>query len=247
MKIILNKFLGILQFIITWLIVILSFLIGTTIILIFALFNKDKEKVFHKGARIWSRFLLWIARIKVTIIGTENINSGPVIFASNHQGMLDILVLLAYLPVKFSFIIKEELFKIPLFGWYLRKSGYISIDRKKSFLAHHALENAEKLLKENKGNILIFPEGTRSKTGELQAFKRGSLLIALQTLVPIIPIAIKGSFNLMPPGSKTVRSGTISLKIGSPLLIEEEKTNNKEIYQQKMLLLHNKIAQMLKD
>ncbi|MFC1767707.1 lysophospholipid acyltransferase family protein, partial [Candidatus Margulisiibacteriota bacterium] len=148
-------------------VMVVTFLVGTTLTLPFALFSKRKYRPFQFAARLWSRLLAFISGARITVSGIENIpESGALIFASNHQGAADILLLLAYLPRSFRFIIKKELFRIPLFGMYLRLAGYLSIDRKAALASYKTLGSAAEALEDGEC-ILIFPEGTRSKTGEV--------------------------------------------------------------------------------
>src|SRR3989339_1866450 len=115
-----------------YILLVVTFFLGTTIALFFSLFASParKMRLFQIAAKLWAKLLVWVSGIPLTVSGLENLNKNEaVIYASNHQGAADILILLAVLPAGFTFIIKKELFDIPLFGWYLRAAGYISIDR----------------------------------------------------------------------------------------------------------------------
>ncbi|OGC06874.1 hypothetical protein A2230_07490 [candidate division WOR-1 bacterium RIFOXYA2_FULL_36_21] len=216
--------------------VFLTFFVGTGITLFSSFFTSSpkKRKTFQRSAAIWSRLLIWLSGVPVHVTGRENIPRGePLIFVSNHQGAIDILILLAVLPVGFRFIIKEELFKIPFFGWYLRRCGYIPVDRgtRKGAL-NMFLMSREALA--SKDSILIFPEGTRSPDGTLKEFKRGSMLLAIKNKVRVLPIAISGSFEIMPKHSMVIHSVPVTLKIGKPISLEEYGKDpdraNEEVY-----------------
>lgn len=201
---------------------ILSFLIGTIVTIPFALVTKSKYKPFQISANLWARFLSLFSGVKVTVSGLENLpKNTTVIYAANHQGAADILIVLACLPAGFRFAVKKELFKIPLFGWYLKRAGYFSIDRKMILSAYRTVETIVEIIKAGE-SVLIFPEGTRSKTGELGRFKRGSLLAALKSGAPIIPIAISGSYKILPRGSWLINPIPVKLSIGHPIRIETE-------------------------
>lgn len=226
--------------IIFYVIVVVSYLIGTTLTLFFVPFFRKRTKPFQIAARHWARFLIFFSRIKVSISGIENIpKNQSVILASNHQGATDILLVLAFIPINFRFAIKKELFKIPIFGWYLKRSGYFSIDRKLVLSAYRTVETIIEFIKAGE-SILIFPEGTRSKTGELGKFKRGSLLAALKSGAPIIPIAISGSYNILPRKTWIINPCPVKLTIGKPIHIKSEAD-----YDSKVEEVRETIARML--
>jgi 1-acyl-sn-glycerol-3-phosphate acyltransferase len=135
----------------------------------------------------------------------------------NHQSALDIFSLLNSLPVQFKWIAKRELFYIPFLGWAMKRAGYISLDRKHPREAIKAMDDAAKKIREGT-NIIIFPEGTRSKDGHLLPFKKGGFSLALRAKVPIVPVGISGSNRLQPKGSFIPnQKGVIYLRIGKPV------------------------------
>ena len=159
--------------------------------------------------------------------------------AANHQGAADIPILLGGLPITFLFAIKKELFKVPIFGWYLKKAGYFPVDREMVLNAYKLVDKMVTLLK-NGDRILIFPEGTRSRDGSLGNFKRGSLLAALKSGVPVLPVAISGSYDILPKGAKFFSPSQVRLSIGKPIYF----TNDLE-YEAKMAEVRQSIAEML--
>jgi 1-acyl-sn-glycerol-3-phosphate acyltransferase len=184
--------------------------------------------------------LVWCSGIPLEIRGLENIpKNQPLLIACNHQGAADILILLAGMPIDFLFAIKKELFQIPVFGWYLKRAGYIAVDRALILSAYKLVAAFAKRL-EGGESILVFPEGTRTKTGELGAFKRGSLLSAPKAGVPILPVAISGSFNLMPRGSWIICPHPVKLTISQPITITAG-----EEYESKVEEVRSRIAKML--
>jgi 1-acyl-sn-glycerol-3-phosphate acyltransferase len=209
--------------------------------IIAALFSKDKEHSFQHSAKIWARLLSRFSRVKVTVEGLENLpKNGSFVLAANHQSAADILILLAYLPCYFKFVAKRELFKVPLFGTYLRLAGYIPIDRQSNLKAHKTLYDTSKLIRAG-DSVLIFPEGTRTRNGKLGPFKRGSLVIAQQAGVPIVPVAICGSFSIMPKGTRIINPTHVRLSIGEPIPVEHH--NMDEILNR----VRSKILSMLKE
>ena len=239
--------LQILHTIIFYFFVATTFIFGTILIIPFALIMKKKHIPFQFAARIWSRVLVFLSGARVTVSGLENIpKTGGLIFAANHQGAADITLLLGFLPRFFRFVIKKELFKIPIFGIYLKLADYISIDRKAAASSLQTLNSTNKVL--NNGEcILIFPEGTRSKTGELGNFKRGSLIMSFETGTSIIPIGISGSFNMMKKGSFLINLVPISVKIGKPIPFEhyKEKEVSREDFNKEIKILKDTIANLM--
>ncbi|MGB9613522.1 MAG: lysophospholipid acyltransferase family protein [Candidatus Margulisiibacteriota bacterium] len=220
--------------------VVSSFFLGISIVIFLSLFFQNKERLFQSAAHLWAKFLILLSGIKVSVHGLENIpRQQPVIFAANHQSAADIPILLAYLPVNFRFAIKKELFYIPIFGWYLRKAGYFSIDREAILSAYKTLTDIIEIIKLG-GSVLIFPEGTRSYDGNLGKFKKGSLMAALKAQAPLIPIAISGSYHIMPRKTWLIRPYPVKLSIGKPIYIK-----TREEYENKVEEVRRVIAKML--
>ncbi len=222
-------------------IVVVTFIIGTLITIPIVWFSRNKIRTYQTSARIWARMLARVSMIPVTLEGLENFpKDEALVMVSNHQGAADILILLAYLPCYFRFIIKKELFKIPFFGWYLRKAGYISVDRGAGEKAHKFMSSAEGVLASGEG-ILVFPEGTRTRDGNIQPFKRGSLLLAFKAKKRVLPIAVAGSFNILPPKSVFYNLVPIKIKIGKPVSLDKYGTK----YEQALVEIHDLVKGML--
>ncbi len=162
----------------------------------FSLISPD---YMHNCGRIWGIVSLWLAGVRLRVEGVEHLPGGdqPVIFAGNHQSNFDILCYFAGLRLQFRWMAKQELFRIPLFGLAMRRCGYISIDRRDRRKAMKSMLAAAEQIR-NGTSVVIFPEGTRSEDGHLQEFKKGGFLIALKAQVPIVPVAISGSRNVLP-------------------------------------------------
>jgi 1-acyl-sn-glycerol-3-phosphate acyltransferase len=180
-------------------------------------FFPDADNKIHRVANLWAKILLFICDTKVKVIGKENLLLGkPQIFMANHQSDFDILIALAYIPVQFRWIAKKELFNIPIFGAAMRSAGYIEIDRHNREKALQSLDEAALRIRKGK-SIMTFPEGTRSSDGEIKAFKQGAFHLAIKTGVPIVPVSIIGSGQIMPKRSVKIKSGQIKLVIGEPI------------------------------
>lgn len=183
---------------------------------VFSVFPAADNKI-HRVANLWAKILLRLSNTKVKVIGEENLMRGqPQIFMSNHQSDFDILISLAYVPVQFRWIAKKELFSIPVFGAAMRSAGYIEIDRSNREKAIHSIDEAALSIRRGK-SIMTFPEGTRSRDGEIKAFKQGTFYLAIKSGVPIIPVSIIGSGRIMPKRSLRIKSGQIKLVFGKPI------------------------------
>lgn len=200
-------------------------------------------KVAHRLAQIWSRLVLSLSGIHVRTVGRDNCPvDRPVIFACNHASQVDILVLYQALPVEFRFVVKEELFKIPVLGFSMRAAGYIPIHRSGGKKAVKSLIEAAKKIRKG-ASIVIFPEGTRSRDGRLQEFKTGAFMLALKSGCPIVPVAIRGTHDILPKGSLVARPGEVEVIIGRP--IEISTKGRKLTREEAARLTHDQVAAML--
>jgi 1-acyl-sn-glycerol-3-phosphate acyltransferase len=183
---------------------------------VFSVFPAADNKI-HKVANLWAKILLLICNTKVKVIGEENLLYGdPQILMANHQSDFDILISLAYIPVQFRWIAKKELFAIPVFGAAMRSAGYIEMDRSNREKALQSIDEASLRIRSGK-SIMTFPEGTRSRDGEIKSFKQGVFHLAIKSGVPIVPVSIIGSGRIMPKRSLRIKPGQIKLIIGKPI------------------------------
>jgi len=211
--------------------------IATLVLGVFAfvtyLFDR-KGKVGHYYAKLWGKIALLANRVNVRIEGMERLNTkGPYIFMSNHQGAYDIFTLLAHLPYQFKWLAKKELFSIPFFGWTMAAVGYISIDRGGTRDTVEAMNEAARKIRDGM-SVVIFPEGSRSPDGSIQPFKKGGFTLAIKSKVPIVPIAISGSRDIMPKDSLTARPGGIRMLVGHPIEIQSYSLKDREYLMKKV-------------
>ncbi len=201
----------------------LSFLCFGPVAVVVAMAGGSGETI-HSIARAWARFVFFTLGIKIKTAGLENIpRDRPVIFACNHASQMDILALYIALPVQFRFVVKEELFKVPVLGIAMRSAGYVPINRSGGKAAIKSLQEAAKRIREG-ASVVIFPEGTRSPDGRLGQFKPGGFLLASKSRCPIVPVAIKGSHYVLPKGSFVCRPGLISIQVGKPVVtVKDDK------------------------
>ncbi len=160
--------------------------------------------------------------IDIEVAGLENVPKDPAyVYASNHQSMLDILVLGAVLPGDFKWAAKRELMKVPFLGWHLQLSGHVPVDRGKGpKVVANVVKRFEKVLASGKP-LLIFPEGTRSETGVLKPFKAGGFVAAVRSQKPVVPVMLDGTWDLMRGGIVTKRT-VVKVRVGAPIIPKTE-------------------------
>ena len=201
-------------FIIGWVVLITAFWGPLAIIVSF--FTHTGNTVHHI-AGIWGRAILMFSRIHVSVNGLSHIEPDKsYIFMANHQSNFDIPVLLGYLPVQFRWLAKAELFKIPVFGRAMLGAGYVKIDRFNRESAFKSIRTAASRLKDGV-SVMIFPEGTRSRDGSIQQFKKGGFVMAIQSGVPIIPVILKGTWPIMAKNSLRINRGDVEMEIAEPI------------------------------
>jgi 1-acyl-sn-glycerol-3-phosphate acyltransferase len=168
------------------------------------------------GRRLWGPHGLWLAGARTRVERFPALPDGPLIFASNHESALDIWVVFKVLPRSFRFVAKQELFRLPIFGAYLRLGGHIEVDRKHHARAVQSLRRAGEAVRAGT-SLVVFPEGTRSKDGRILPFKKGPFVVAMEAGVPVVPVAISGSGRVTPKDAIAVVPGTIRVAIGDPI------------------------------
>ena len=186
------------------------------------IFEGRKGELSHQYSQLWARLIsrtLPFWRIQST--GLEKIKKGkPYVIVSNHQSLLDILVVLDQLPLHFKFIAKRELFWIPFLGWHLFLAGYIPLKRGDADSGRRALLKAQEWLKRGV-SVLFFPEGTRSLDGQIREFKPGAFKLALETGTDILPLVITGTREAIPKHSWIVRKrALLSLRVLDPISMQ---------------------------
>ena len=188
----------------------------------------------HACARAWSRLILGTSGIQVRVEGLENIApNGTAIYCVNHQSAMDIPVLFVNLPVQFRFVAKRSLFNMPFMGWHLRRSGHIPVDRDRPREAMKGMRKVAKEIREGK-SVLFFPEGHRSRDGQLLPFKAGSFYIAILAGVPIVPITINGTPNVLKPDTYHVRAGQTEMIIHPAISTQGVTLHDVETLSQKV-------------
>jgi 1-acyl-sn-glycerol-3-phosphate acyltransferase len=171
----------------------------------------------HRIARVWARLCVWTSGSSLRVRGAENLRRHPVaVYASNHTSYMDTPVVFATLPFQFRILAKKELWSIPFIGWYLDRSGQISIDTANPRATLSSMGAGVKALRAGMP-LFVFPEGSRTPDGELQTFLSGAAYLAIRAQVPLVPIALNGVYDLLPIHTRHFYPGELTLTAGEPI------------------------------
>jgi 1-acyl-sn-glycerol-3-phosphate acyltransferase len=189
---------------------------------------RSTSRIIDPLIRLWATILVKAAGIDLHSEGTELVDRHQrYILIANHSSYFDIPCLLAAIPQPIRFMAKISLFKIPIFGWALGRSGFIPIDRKNRRTAVKSFEMAVDRIR--KGNtIVVFPEEGRSRTRQMRPFQRGGFLLAIRSGLPILPVAIDGTYDVMCAGATRVRPGRVTLRVGHTIVTEGLTVRDKD-------------------
>ena len=166
---------------------------------------------------IWARIFCWLAFVKVTVRGRENIDpSTSYVFVANRQGAYDIFTVYGYLGHNFRWMMKQSLRKIPFVGWACRWAHQIFVDNSSASATRRTMQEAEKLLSGGM-SLVVFPEGARSWDGNMRQFKRGAYRLAVEFSLPVVPLTIDGAFDVLPRFKRLPVPGHIRLTIHKPI------------------------------
>ncbi len=206
----------------------LSILTAGTVALFGLLFTRlftkgDPQKYLLDRAAAWARNAARMAGAKVKISGLEKIpTNAPVLYVANHQGALDIPILMGHLPGSPGFLAKQELFKIPVLSYWMRKIGCMPVDRKSPRTALKQLKQAAEGVRAGR-RLVLFPEGTRSRDpeGRMIPFKRGSLKLAVDADAVLVPITVEGSRFLLSPGAPAGYNGEVKVIVDDPIAVAD--------------------------
>lgn len=174
----------------------------------------------HRIARAWARMLLRIAGVRVTVVGGEWLHEPaaqrPCVLVCNHLSYMDVPVLFATLPLQFRILARQGLFKIPFLGGHLRRAQHLPVDQANPRAAFRSLLQATTSVSAGLP-VFIFPEAGRSFEGELRPFVNGAFMLAIQAQVPIVPMVLAGTWELLPPGSFILRPRPVTLIVSDPV------------------------------
>jgi 1-acyl-sn-glycerol-3-phosphate acyltransferase len=176
-----------------------------------------KGRLQHRIARIWARCGVWCSLSRVKVEGEENLSKHRVaVYAPNHTSYMDIPVIFAVLPFQFRILARKQLWQWPFIGWYLQRSGQMPIDIANPHATLSSLGGAVKTLRGGMP-LVVFPEGGRTSDGELRPFLSGAAYMAIRAQVPLVPIALKGVYDLLPIHTHHFYPGELTVEIGEPI------------------------------
>jgi len=196
------------------------FLLAIAPYILFCKLTGRRDSVIRLGqwaVRAGCRFL----GIKVEVSGLERIDPATAcIFMANHSSFLDGPILATAIPGVVRIILKQSVFRVPVLGMAMRQADFVSVDRRGVRGGQRSILKAAELMRRKRYSFLVFPEGTRSRDGSMQAFRRGGFFLALNARMPIVPAAIRGTYDLMPRGQWHARRGVIRIVFGEPIPVE---------------------------
>jgi len=177
----------------------------------------DKDRILHGFARFWSQLILATIFSPVRVTGLSQIDTRkPHVYAVNHASALDIPVLYVHLPFQFRIAFKKELLSYPIVGWHLKRSGQVAIDQQNPTRSIGSIRTALKSLKAGMP-LVIFPEGGRTPDGEIKPFLPGAFFLAIKAQLDIVPIALVGTFELLPMNTYHIQSRPLEMRVGEPI------------------------------
>lgn len=184
--------------------------------LLVSLFEKS-GRIQHRIAHRWARVLIWITGSRLTIRGAENLQKHPIaVYAANHTSYMDTPVIFAALPFQFRILAKKDLWRMAFIGWYLHRSGQISVDTATARGTLTSLAAGVRALEAGMP-LFVFPEGGRTLDGALQPFMSGAAYLAIRAQVPLVPVALLGVYDLLPMHTHWFYPGELTLIAGDPI------------------------------
>ena len=214
-------------YVVMFLILTLPYLLLVKLVRLIGLMSLH-ERMLEVYLGFFGKSVIRIVGAKVEVKGAENLPRGTVLYVGNHQSYGDIPIILGSIPGAKSFIAKKQTRKIPIVNWWLKEIKGVFLDRENLRQGMKDMAKARDFL-QNGRSMVIFPEGTRSRSDNMGEFKKGSLKIAMQAGVPIVPVAISGSYKLYEQ-EKRIKGAKVNLIIGKPIIINElSKEEQKDI------------------
>ncbi len=177
----------------------------------------EKTRILHSFARFWSRLIMKTILSPTKVTGLDKVDtSKPMVYAANHASALDIPVLYVNLPFQFRIVFKKELLVYPIVGWHLKRSGQICINQQNPAGSIGSIRSAVKSLK-NGMPLVIFPEGGRSRDGEIMPFLQGAFFMAIKAKVDVVPVALVGTYELLPMDTYHIKPRPLEMRVGKPI------------------------------
>ncbi|MGZ8867549.1 MAG: lysophospholipid acyltransferase family protein [Thermoanaerobaculia bacterium] len=189
---------------------------------------RARAALVERVINIWARSVVWAAGIELRAEGTDLLDPNQrYILVANHYSYFDIPCIFAAIPQPIRFLAKVSLFKIPIFGWALGRAGFIPIDRKNRRTAVKSFDLAAQRIR--KGNtIVVFPEEGRSRERQMRAFQRGGFLLGLKSELPIVPVALNGTYDVFRAGAWKITPGPVTVTVTPPIPTVGRSLKDKE-------------------
>ncbi len=199
--------------VLTWIVGVLATIVGAIVVIVLVMVDRTSpsiEKVIHA----WSRAWLWASGTRLTIQGQENIDpERSYVVVANHLSTLDIMVCFLAVPLPVRYLAKKELFRIPLLAQAMRAVGIIEVDRTARTAIHTSVNRQARDLIQHKRSLIIYPEGTRSRSGVMKPFKKGAFTMATASQLPVLPLSIHGTYEASAPGKPWFHGGEVTAVI----------------------------------
>lgn len=222
------------------LIILATIILGTVSLLVSLV--ESSGRVQHQISRVWSRLLLAVSGVHMRIEGLDKIHpAGAYVFVANHRSLMDTPVVLAHIPLQFRFLAKRGLFLIPILGTHLRRAGHLPVVKGDPRASLKSMGDAAKMIREQGVSVLLFPEGGRSHD-DLHEFKEGAAYIAIKAGVPVVPLGMLGTSEVLRMGSMQIMSGLVQLRIGDPIPTENLTLRDRTSLTQAM---HDRVAELI--
>jgi 1-acyl-sn-glycerol-3-phosphate acyltransferase len=217
------------------------FFLGTcffgSLALVASLFDR-RGRLQHRIARMWARFSLAVSGARLTVLGSARLTGQTAVYACNHQSYMDTPVIFSALPFQFRIVARHDLWTMPFIGWYLNRSGQVPVEVEPGRASVASLLSAVRTLRSGM-SLFIFPEGGRTEDGHLAKFLHGPAFLAIRAQLPIVPMALAGTWELLPMHSSAFHPVPVTLAVGEP--IETRGMTMKQV-DQLTGLLHERIA-----
>lgn len=212
-------------------------------VIFIAWLTRHRGGLYDQIARRWSRTLLWASGSTLSVNGVGRVDwDRPHVVVCNHTGAFEILALAVTIPSRYRFVAKKELERVPVFGPAWKMAGHVSLDRSDRDRAIESLRVAGAQLRDEGGAVVIFPEGTRSRDGELGPFKKGAFVLAIEAGASIVPSIVVGSSDITPPGVIRVTPGHLDLTFGEAISVDGFSQDNPEDL---IAIVHERMSAML--
>ena len=193
----------------------------------FGFFDKDGS-ILHRFARAWASLTMHSIFSPMRVVGLDQIDtSKPHVYAVNHSSALDIPALYAFLPFQFRIVHKKELLSYPIVGWHLKRSGQVCVDQQNPAKSVGQIKSALRTL-QNGMPLVIFPEGGRTSDGRIQPFLPGAFFLAIKSQVDIVPIALRGMYELLPMDTYHIKPRPLEMCVGNPISTADLTTRDME-------------------